>query len=500
MNCTSIQLSNPLRLLVLIPSVFLIFQLTALPSHSTTINKMSDPVGPNPYKHGRQRSADSGSLGSRKKSDASSQKSAASNAANLANSSAANARSMENLSKAGKTLKKKKKVSQGLTSSVSNMLAIDNTEEYITIHGDRTDIGVDEVAIPIDGSITVRDLIADVLEECEISLARIDDYSLCDVIGREIEGIWLTDYARDMNDSEKPLLLISMMKPSDGLSRRFEIKNVSKDEETGSHCASNPGEHLSYEMKSFRRHNSQSLSSISNLTDYNSQTLKFPTNCPYLLTIQSFDAEQDAILHLISNTTSIIGSSEDEDKCNMRLYAPDILAQHCWICKVYDNENESEYRCISLAPFSGAHVRVNDEEIVCKTNIKAGDIVTLGEHYIFIFKDPTCGKDEGHDGKSLTRHTLTSNTETCSLSKEDGQWHDVITNAMSLSFSTDKQDELLTTIFSIMNPMEEGYKLTPAYLLALALDHGRQIMKRDELTGFLTKLCAVFEKVISVSI
>lgn len=405
---------------------------------------------------------------------------------------------MENLSKAGKTLKKKKKAA--MTNSASNMLAIDNTEEFITIHGDRVDIGMDELSIPIDGSMTVRDLIADVLEECDISLARVDDYCLCDVIGRECEGLWLTDYARDMNDTEKPLLLISMMKPSEGLSRRFEIKNVSKDEETSSHCnSSNPGDHLSYEMRNFRRHHSQSLSSISNVTDYNSQTLKFPTDCPYFLTIQSFDAQQDAVLHLISCSTSIIGNSEDEDKCNVRLYAPDILTQHCWICKVYDNENEAEYKCVSLAPFPGAQVRVNDEEITHKTNIQAGDIVTLGQHYIFLFKDPTSSTEDGRDRKSLTRDTLASNSEEkSSLYEDEGQWHEVMNSAMSMSFPSDRQDELLSKIFSMVSPMDGGYKLTPAYLLALALDHSRQAMKKDDLTVFLTKLCSDFQNTILV--
>ena len=59
-----------------------------------------------------------------------------------------------------------------MNNSQSNMLAIDDAVEYITIHSDRTEMGVDEVVVPIDGGMTVRDLIADVLEECEISLAR----------------------------------------------------------------------------------------------------------------------------------------------------------------------------------------------------------------------------------------------------------------------------------------------------------------------------------------
>lgn len=462
-----------------------------------------DPVGPNPkYQHGRQKSDSSGSIGSRKKSDASSRKSAASNAANLAQSSAANARSMENLSKAGKTLKKKKKAGGTMSSSVSNMLAIDDAKEYITIHGDRSDIGTDHVAIPIDGAMTVRDIVADVLEECEISLARVDDYCLCDVIGRECEGLWLTDYARDMNDTEKPLLLISMMKPSEGLSRRFEIRHIAKDDDAGSHggVSSHHGEQLSFEMKQYKRNTSQSLSSISNVTDYSNHTLKFPSDSPYFLTIQSYDSQQDAVLHLINNTTSIIGGTEDADKCNIRLFAPDILAQHCWVCKVYDNEDEIEYKCISLAPFPGAQVRINDEEITCKTNIQAGDIITLGQFYIFLFKDPTCHKDQVESSKSIVRHTLNNPEDKSHAYEDDQQWHDVVNSAMAISFSVEKQDELLFKIFQLMGPTDAGYKLTPAYLLCLALDHARQTMRRDDLATFLTKLCSEFQNTILVSV
>lgn len=393
-----------------------------------------------------------------------------------------------------------------MNSSQSNMLAIDDAEEYITIHGDRVDLGADEVVVPIDGGMTVRDLIADVLEECEISLARVDDYALCDVIGREIEGLWLTDYARDMNDSEKPLLLISMMKPSEGLARRFEIKNVSKEDETGSQDTSHNEDHLSpFEIRDFQRHTSTSLSSISNVTDYNSQTLKFPTDYPYFLTIQSYDTQHDSVLHTISRTTSIIGRSEDEDKCNIRLYAPDVLAQHCWVCQVYDEENETEYKCISLAPFPGAEVRINEEDITQKTNIKAGDIITLGQHYIFLFKDPTSPeRGTESNSQSMVRHTMSGSSDEQphkpSLYEENRQWHDVINHAMSLSFTLDKQDELLSKIFSIMRWSDEGYKLTPSYLIALAVDHARHAMRKDDLVSFLNKVSSEFQNIIWVSV
>ena len=471
----------------------------------TASSKVAEPVGPNPHKHGRQKSDSTGSIGSRKKSDASSKKSSASLAtSNLKLGSAATARSMENLSKAGKTVRKKK-AGRGMNNSQSNMLAIDDAVEYITIHSDRTEMGVDEVVVPIDGGMTVRDLIADVLEECEISLARVDDYVLCDVIGREVEGLWLTDYARDMNDSEKPLLLISMMKPSEGLARRFEIKNVSKEDETGSQGTSNHEDQMSpFEIRDFQRHTSTSLSSISNVTDYNNQTLKFPTDYPYFLTIQSFDTQHDSVLHTVSRTTSIIGSSEDDDKCNIRLYAPDILPQHCWVCKVYDDENETEYKCISLAPFPGAEVRINEEDITQKTNIKGGDIITLGQHYIFLFKDPTSPDKEGaSNSQSMVRHTMNGGSEEQlphkpTLYGENRQWHDVINHAMSFSFTLDKQDEVLTKIFSIMKWSDEGYKLTPSYLLALAVDNARHMMRKEELVTFLTKISSNFQNIIWV--
>lgn len=459
-------------------------------------------MGPAPHKHGRQKSDSTGSIGSRKKSDASSKKSSASIAANNLGS-AVHARSMENLSKAGKTVKKKK-AGRG-NNSQSNMLAIDDAEEFITIHGDRSELGVDEVVVPIDGGITVRDLIADVLEECEISLARVDDYCLCDVIGRECEGLWLTDYARDMNDSEKPLLLISMMKPSEGLARRFEIKNIAKEDETGSHGTSNHEDQLlPFEIRDFNRDASNSLSSIStsNATDYNNHTLKFPTDVPYFLTIQSFDPQHDSVLHPVCRTTSIIGSSEDEDKCNIRLFAPDIQPQHCWVCKVYDDENEAEYKCISLAPFPRAEMRINDEEITQKTNIKAGDIITLGQHYIFLFKDPTTDSKPESGSQSMVRQTMSGGSEehvSKPLYGENRQWHDLISHAMSLSFTLEKQDELLSKIFSIMKSKDEGYKITPAYLLALALDHSRQTMRTDQLATFLNKISSEFQNTILVS-
>lgn len=407
---------------------------------------------------------------------------------------------MENLSKAGKTVKKKQK-KRSVSNSMSNMLAIDNTEEFITIHGDRMDLGVDEVVIPIDGAMTVRDIITDILDECDISLTKVDDYILCDVIGREMEGIWLTDYAREMNDSEKPLLLISMMKPSEGLSRRFEIKNTQKDDEVASHMASNLDEHISFESRNMQRQASASLSSVSNITDYNSQTLKFPSENPYFLTIQSYDSQQDAVLHPISRSTSIIGSSVDEDECSMQLFAPDILPQHCWVCKVYESEEDFEYKCISLAPFPGASVRINDVDITKKTNIRPGDLISLGGYYVFLFKDPNSAKHGILDSKAITRHTTSGDGKPLSLYEND-QWHDIVNGAMHLSFSADKQVELLQKLFAIFDPSApsaNGFKLSPVYLMALALDHARHVMNTEDFENFLTRMCTDFQTTVWVS-
>lgn len=468
---------------------------SATPKNSTT-TLSRDPISPLALKgkHARQKSDnDTASIGSRNKSDAS-RKSASKT---LANSAAANARSMENLSKAGKTVKKKQRVGNAM----SNMLAIDDTEEFVTVHGDRHELGADEVVIPIDGGMTVRDIITDVLDECEISLAKVDDYTLCDVIGREMEGLWLTDYSREMNDNEKPLLLISMMKPSEGLSRRFEIKNTQRESEDPDVHASVAAldDHISFEKKNIQRQTSASISSgISNVTDYNSQTLKFPTDVPYFLTIQSFDSQRDAVLHLVSRTTSIIGRSEDEDECSMRLFAPDILPQHCWVCKVYENEDDQKYKCISLAPFPGAVVKINDEEISKKTNIKAGDIIALGRYYVFLFKDPKYPKSLAADTKALSLHSPVEEKQ-LPLYASDKRWHDVVNGVMTLTFTADKQNELLSKIFNIMNPTDEGYKLTPAYLMALALDHARHVMNGDEYGNFLTQMCTDFQQIVWVS-
>lgn len=459
---------------------------------SATLSR--DPVSPLANKQNKPKRLASDAS---KKSGDSSRKSSRDVTSTLASSAAANAHSMENLSKVGKTLKKKSKKSgvRTMSNSMSNMLSIDDAEEFITIHGDRSELGVDEVVIPIDGSMTVRDIITDVLEECEVSLARNDDFCLCDVIGREMEGIWLTDYARDMNDSEKPLLLISMMKPSEGLSRRFELKPVSRDDDTASHGTSVLGENISFGLH--KRHVSTSLSSISNVTDYNQQQMKFPTDTPYFLTVQSYDPRHDSVIHPITRSTSIIGSSEDEDKCNIRLYAADIQPQHCWICKVYDSEDDTEYKCVSLAPFPGASVSINDVAITCKTNIKPGDVVTLGSHYIFLFKDPTRADSERTNSHSLARHT--SNEGAHHMFGADQAWRDIEHGAMNIQFSADKNQEVLEKIIHIMSPRDEGFKLTPCYLLALMLENARVVMNKISLGDFLVKMANEVQNTVWVS-
>lgn len=455
-------------------------QLGNLSSHLTSNSKVSDPVGPGSNFHGRQKS-DSSSIGSRRKSDASSRKSETS----INNSLATTAKSANSSSKAGKLLKIKKHTAQlSKANTVSNMLAIDGSEEFVTIHGDSADIGREKVVIPIDGSMTATDLIADTLDECNISLSRMDDYCLYDVIGRECEGLWLTDYTRSMNDTEKPLLLISMMKPSEGLSRRFEIKNEA--------LAPDPVDGLAVGSKESRREAYQSGEGEGNEANFASHHLfKFPRDCPYFLTVGPYNANRDAVLHLITNATSIVGSSEDKDKCTIRLYAPDVHQQHCWVCKEYDTDNETKYKYISIAPFPGAYVRVNDKEISSKVNIFTGDIITIGQHYIFLFKDPTAASKDTTSPESTAR--LTPESEEAQLP------HSPAHAGPTLSFTPNRQQELLTKVFATMSHSEAGYKLTPAYLLILALEHSLQAMDASEVSEFVSTLCSEFQVTVLVS-
>lgn len=76
------------------------------------------------------------------------------------------------------------------------------------------------------------------------------------------------------------------------------------------------------------------------------------------------------------------GENEEGSKVDLVLFAPDILLRHCYVHR-HSNGNPT-----LLNPCQGATVTRNGETLSKEEELRPGDVIGVGQHYLFLFKDP----------------------------------------------------------------------------------------------------------------
>lgn len=72
----------------------------------------------------------------------------------------------------------------------------------------------------------------------------------------------------------------------------------------------------------------------------------------------------------------------DASKPDILLFAPDILLKHCYF------HRHSPGGPTMLCPYQDAMVMRNGEVLRKEVQLSPGDVIGLGQRYLFLFKDP----------------------------------------------------------------------------------------------------------------
>ena len=319
----------------------------------------------------------------------------------------------------------------------------------LKVFGDHVSEGSNYKAVRVSTISTSQEVVKTALERYGLEHKDPKSFVLCDVVGHftEVETKkkkgskkadkstdaeeaepeepkWITEYVRAINDNEKPLVLQSLWKPTNGRSRRFELRQRHEVENSCFfiNTADNMGRSTS-EMSLFddSDHNSSTGNDnsihVGDKSEYIPMQMsphsrsdkittqrqdsevdnKAPLYSPYLILLNGPDPKRDQIIHKLEDPTIVVGVYVETEKkqCNIVLYGADILLPHCWIYKkVKIDENSSETNLdeidyvVFIQPADGADVTVNGVVITSTTLLKPGHLIGLGKDYVFIFKDP----------------------------------------------------------------------------------------------------------------
>ncbi|RVE69923.1 hypothetical protein OJAV_G00082820 [Oryzias javanicus] len=246
-------------------------------------------------------------------------------------------------------------------------------------------------------------------------------------------------------------------------------------------------------------------SSDDNTTQY---SIHPPFDFPYFLLLQGYSHRQDFIIYLMSGTSTIFGccrehsSGEDEEqlKVDILLFAPDVLPQHCCVRRRDAAAPSGEQRrtLTMLKPLHGAPVTRNGFPLKEEVELNPGDLVGLGKHYLFMFKDPTSAAASLHAPPWMAQLFPDSKTScvSCGSSKTSPRtpspprWRDPQGQEVSLSYEPEHEERLLQEIVEAADPGGAEPKLTPAFLLCLCIQHSAAAFQLSHVRQLLLRIAA----------
>ncbi|XP_029953345.1 ras-associating and dilute domain-containing protein-like [Salarias fasciatus] len=223
------------------------------------------------------------------------------------------------------------------------------------------------------------------------SRSRVTSTFIERTVGRS-QKLWRSKSEMDLLDSEgnpDPSGIMAVKDQSQTLNQRLEqngiqipaARSIGEDGfrvKTESHCP--PGPRGEREGEESEREETES--SDDNTTQY---SIHPPRDCPYLLLLKGCSLSQDFVIYLLVAPDVTIGrqiNCEDGSKADILLSASDVLPRHC--CLRRGGGGGPTTLCLG----QNAVVTRNGELLQNDVQLSAGDVIGLGQHYLFLFKDP----------------------------------------------------------------------------------------------------------------
>ncbi|XP_007956310.1 ras-interacting protein 1 [Orycteropus afer afer] len=117
--------------------------------------------------------------------------------------------------------------------------------------------------------------------------------------------------------------------------------------------------------------------------------IQAPSNRPYFLLLQGYQDAQDFVVYVMTREQHVFGRGGNSSArggspapyVDTFLTAPDILPRHCTV-------RAGPEPPATVRPFRGAPVTHNGCLLLREAELHPGDLLGLGEHFLFMYKDP----------------------------------------------------------------------------------------------------------------
>ncbi|XP_071329288.1 ras-associating and dilute domain-containing protein [Trachinotus anak] len=252
-----------------------------------------------------------------------------------------------------------------------------------------------------------------------------------------------------------------------------------------------------------------------------------PHDCPYLLLLQGCSPTQDFVIYLLVGSETVIGrrgDDEDRSKLDILLFATDILPRHC--CFLHRSTGGP----IMLCPCQDAMVTRNGEVLRKEVQLSPGDVIGVGQRYLFLFKDPVAltQKDMssaasepslspvpwmlGHSSAATTT-SHTADKILCStcispctdlqglsskepLSRGPPFLKSPEGHSLTLNYDTEDEDHIVREIIAMGSTVSDRPVLTAAFLLCMCIQYSSTGLPSSDLRRLLLLVASGIQRVM----
>ncbi|KAM9310411.1 ras-interacting protein 1 isoform 2-T2 [Pholidichthys leucotaenia] len=238
-----------------------------------------------------------------------------------------------------------------------------------------------------------------------------------------------------------------------------------------------------------------------------------PSDRPYFLLLQGYDQSKDFVLYIMAGHMHVFGRKptireREKDRERERkgkkplkvdtfLTAPELLVRHLLVRRDSAVPEIPTGQAL-IRPFRGGAVTHNGVALYRETILKPGDVIGLGNHFLFLYRDP---RVTPAPPLALTLPWQADASTTCCPSglvdRQETLRQYLGSSEAVLKFHSRHADALLQEIISKnSSPDSGGGPLAPAYLLSIMIDHASKHLDPALTPQILLKSANVIKEIV----
>ncbi|XP_069804897.1 ras-interacting protein 1 isoform X2 [Dendropsophus ebraccatus] len=229
-----------------------------------------------------------------------------------------------------------------------------------------------------------------------------------------------------------------------------------------------------------------------------------PSEHPYFLLLQGYNKDVDFVIYVMTRKKHLFGRSEKSSRDKVPyvdtfLSAPDILPRHCCVWRL---DSSTQKNIVRVRPYRGALVTHNGGVLQREAELHTGDLLGLGEHFLFMYKDPRVAQTRPAWLPQSWSTSGLSGAFSCQMCGRSLQERQEAVQAyiesrdFILQYRSQEEDAVLKEIIEKSGNSKIEFKLAPAYLFSLCIEHSTRALDPGHFPKLLMKIATMIKEVV----